>query len=123
MLHAKCRNPAELALVHILVRRSSPSRLVFIDNAGRPQHPEAKLNFRLLQGIDSFPETAVAMLRSGCLQKALLKSLYVDREFWESQGGSEGLRPWLQTLERRGQILLRHIQEHKLTVFRETSSP
>ncbi|NXD08705.1 F198A protein, partial [Nothocercus nigrocapillus] len=121
MLHAKCRNPAELALVHILVRRSAPSRLVFIDNAGRPQHPEAKLNFRLLQGIDSFPETAVAMLKSGCLQKALLKSLYVDREFWDSQGGSEGLRPLLQTLERRGQILLRHMQEHQLTVFRDAS--
>ncbi|XP_064362181.1 Golgi-associated kinase 1A isoform X1 [Dromaius novaehollandiae] len=121
MLHDKCRNPAELALVHILVRRSAPSRLVFIDNAGRPQHPEAKLNFRLLQGIESFPEMAVAMLKSGCLQNVLLKSLYVDREFWESQGGSEGLRPLLQTLERRGQILLQYIQEHKLTVFREPS--
>ncbi|NXE48002.1 F198A protein, partial [Casuarius casuarius] len=121
MLHDKCRNPAELALVHILVRRSAPSRLVFIDNAGRPQHPEAKLNFRLLQGIESFPETAVAMLKSGCLQNVLLKSLYVDQEFWESQGGSEGLRPLLQTLERRGQILLQYIQEHKLTVFREPS--
>ncbi|XP_062424458.1 Golgi-associated kinase 1A [Rhea pennata] len=121
MLRDKCRNPAELALVHILVRRSAPSHLVFIDNAGRPQHPEAKLNFRLLQGIESFPETAVAMLKSGCLQNVLLQSLYVDREFWESQGGSEGLKPLLQTLERRGQILLRHIQEHKLTVFREPS--
>ncbi|XP_068791667.1 Golgi-associated kinase 1A [Struthio camelus] len=121
MLHDKCRNPAELALVHILVRRSAPSRLVFIDNAGRPRHPEAKLNFRLLQGIESFPETAVAMLKSGCLQNVLLKSLYVDREFWESQGGSEGLRPLLQTLERRGQILLQYIQEHKLTVFRDPS--
>ncbi|XP_025923808.1 protein FAM198A [Apteryx rowi] len=120
-LHDKCQNPVELALVHILVRRSVPSHLVFIDNAGRPQHPEAKLNFRLLQGIESFPEMAVAMLKSGCLQNVLLKSLYVDREFWESQGGSEGLRPLLQTLERRGQILLQYIQEHKLTVFREPS--
>ncbi|NWH62169.1 F198A protein, partial [Geococcyx californianus] len=51
-LHEKCRNPVELMLVHVLVRRSAPSRLVFIDNAGRPQHPEEKLNFRLLQGID-----------------------------------------------------------------------
>ncbi|NWX83772.1 F198A protein, partial [Nothoprocta pentlandii] len=121
MLHAKCRNPAELALVHILVRRSAPSRLVFIDNAGRPQHPEAKLNFRLLQGIDSFPESAVAVLRSGCLQKMLLRSLYVDRELWDSQGGSEGLRPLLQTLERRAQIFLRYLREHNLALFRETA--
>ncbi|NXF75513.1 F198A protein, partial [Sclerurus mexicanus] len=116
MLHEKCRNPAELVLVHILVRRSAPSRLVFIDNAGKPQHPEEKLNFRLLQGIDSFPAAAVATLRSGRLQSLLLESLRVDRELWESQGGAEGLRPLLQTIDRRAQTLLRHIQEHDLTV-------
>ncbi|NXM66492.1 F198A protein, partial [Serilophus lunatus] len=116
MLHEKCRNPAELVLVHILVRRSAPSRLVFIDNAGRPQHPEEKLNFRLLQGIDSFPEVAVATLRSGRLQSLLLESLRMDREFWESQGGANGLRPLLQTIDRRAQILLWYIQEHNLTV-------
>ncbi|XP_077159353.1 Golgi-associated kinase 1A isoform X2 [Paroedura picta] len=120
LLHEKCRNPSELALVHILIRSSEPSRLVFIDNAGRPLHPEAKLNFRLLQGIDGFPETAVTVLRSGCLQNLLLQSLYVDEEFWGSQGGIEGLRPWLQTLDRRGQILLRYIQEHNLTVIKES---
>ncbi|NXA93307.1 F198A protein, partial [Melanocharis versteri] len=116
MLHEKCRNPAELVLVHILVRRSAPSRLVFIDNAGRPQHPEEKLNFRLLQGIDSFPAAAVARLRSGRLQSLLLESLRLDRELWESQGGAEGLRPLLRTIDRRAQILLRHIREHNLTV-------
>ncbi|NXD27469.1 F198A protein, partial [Spelaeornis formosus] len=120
MLHEKCRNPAELVLVHILVRRSSPSHLVFIDNAGRPQQPEEKLNFRLLQGIDSFPAAAVATLRSGRLQNLLLESLHLDRELWESQGGAEGLRPLLQTIDRRAQILLRHIQEHNLTVFEES---
>ncbi|NXB16088.1 F198A protein, partial [Rhagologus leucostigma] len=116
MLHEKCRNPAELVLVHILVRRSVPSRLVFIDNAGRPQHPEEKLNFRLLQGIDSFPAAAVATLRSGRLQSRLLESLRLDRELWESQGGAEGLRPLLRTIDRRARVLLRHIQEHNLTL-------
>ncbi|NXC14761.1 F198A protein, partial [Corythaeola cristata] len=120
MLHEKCRNPAELVLVHILVRRSAPSRLVFIDNAGRPQHPEEKLNFRLLQGIGSFPAAAVARLRSGRLQSLLLESLRVDRELWESQGGSEGLRPLLRTIDRRARILLRYIQEHNLTVFEDS---
>ncbi|XP_057287538.1 Golgi-associated kinase 1A [Pezoporus wallicus] len=120
MLHEKCRNPAELVLVHILVRRSAPSRLVFIDNAGKPQHPEEKLNFRLLQGIDSFPAAAVATLRSGRLQSLLLQSLRVDRELWESQGGAEGLRPLLRTIERRARILLRHIREHSLTVFEDS---
>ncbi|XP_056194631.1 Golgi-associated kinase 1A, partial [Falco biarmicus] len=120
MLHEKCRNPAELVLVHILVRRSAPSRLVFIDNAGRLQHPEEKLNFRLLQGIDSFPAAAVATLRSGRLQNLLLESLHVDRELWESQGGAEGLRPLLRTIDRRARILLRYIQERNLTVFEDS---
>ncbi|NXP11094.1 F198A protein, partial [Thinocorus orbignyianus] len=119
-LHEKCRNPAELVLVHILVRKSSPSRLVFIDNAGRPQHPEEKLNFRLLQGIDSFPAAAVATLRSGRLQSLLLESLRVDKELWESQGGAKGLRPLLQTIGRRARILLRYILEHNLTTFEDS---
>ncbi|NXT26966.1 F198A protein, partial [Syrrhaptes paradoxus] len=117
MLHEKCRNPAELVLVHILVRRSAPSRLVFIDNAGRPQHPEEKLNFRLLQGIDRFPAAAVATLQSGRLQSLMLESLHMDQELWESQGGAKGLRPLLQTIDRRARVLLRYIQEHNLTVF------
>ncbi|XP_077772481.1 Golgi-associated kinase 1A isoform X1 [Podarcis muralis] len=121
LLHEKCQNPAELVLVHILIRRSKPSHLVFIDNAGRPGHPDAKLNFRLLQGIDGFPETAVTVLKSGCLQNLLLQSLYVDEEFWGNQGGREGMKQWLQTIDRRGQILLMYIQEHNLTVTKESS--
>ncbi|XP_053455747.1 Golgi-associated kinase 1A [Nycticebus coucang] len=117
-LREKCQNPAELRLVHILVRSSKPSHLVFIDNAGNLQHPEDKLNFRLLEGIDRFPETAVKVLASGCLQNLLLKSLQMDPVFWESQGGEKGLRQVLQTLEQRGQVLLGHIWKHNLTLFR-----
>ncbi|XP_043823413.1 Golgi-associated kinase 1A [Dromiciops gliroides] len=118
-LREKCRNPSELLLVHILVRESDPSRLVYIDNAGKPLHPETKLNFRLLEGIDGFPESAVNILASGCLENMLLKSLRMDPEFWESQGGLQGLKPLLQTIEGRGQILLEHIRDRNLTLFRE----
>ncbi|XP_072535730.1 uncharacterized protein gask1a isoform X2 [Salminus brasiliensis] len=52
LLNAKCANPSNLMLVHILVRKADPSRLVFIDNAGRPHHPHDNLNFRLVEGID-----------------------------------------------------------------------
>lgn len=62
----------------------------------------------------------MAVLRSGCLAHRLLKSLYTDQELWESQGGAVGLWPLLQVLERRGQILLRYLQEHNLTVVRDT---
>ncbi|KAJ0065797.1 hypothetical protein NL108_000012, partial [Boleophthalmus pectinirostris] len=51
-LHSRCGNTRDLQLVHILVRKAEPSRLVFIDNAGRPLQPVDNLNFRLLQGID-----------------------------------------------------------------------
>lgn len=106
-------------MVHILVRGSDPSHLVYIDNAGNLQHPEDKLNFRLLEGITGFPESAVQVLASGCLQKLLLLSLRMDPVFWESQGGRQGLKQVLQTLERRGQVLLEHIRKHNLTLFRD----
>ncbi|XP_058411942.1 Golgi-associated kinase 1A [Diceros bicornis minor] len=118
-LREKCQNPGELRLVHILVRSSDPSHLVYIDNAGNLQHPEDKLNFRLLEGIDGFPESAVKVLASGCLENMLLKSLQMDPVFWESQGGGQGLKQVLQTLERRGQVLLEHIRKHNLTLFRD----
>lgn len=118
-LREKCRNPAELRLVHILVRSSDPSRLVYIDNAANLQHPEDKLNFRLLEGIRGFPESAVKVLASGCLQSLLLRSLRMDPVFWESHGGTPGLKQGLQNLERRGQVLLAHIQRHNLTLFRD----
>ncbi|XP_073757490.1 Golgi-associated kinase 1A isoform X1 [Callorhinus ursinus] len=121
-LREKCRNPSELRLVHILVRSSDPSHLVYIDNAGNLQHREDKLNFRLLEGIAGFPESAVQVLASGCLQNMLLKSLRMDPVFWESQGGKQGLKRVLRTLERRGRVLLEHIRKHNLTLFREEAS-
>lgn len=66
-----------------------------------------------------FPESVVRVLASGCLQNLLLKSLQIDQVFWESQGGARGLKQALETLERRGQVLLRHIQRHNLTLFRD----
>lgn len=69
-----------------------------------------------------FPESAVKVLASGCLQNMLLKSLWMDPVFWQSQGGRRGLERVLQTLERRGQVLLEHIREHNLTLFKDEDS-
>ncbi|XP_032375422.1 uncharacterized protein gask1a [Etheostoma spectabile] len=118
-LHAKCGSTKDLLLVHILVRKADPSRLVFIDNAGRPQQSTNNLNFLLVEGIDEFPERAVSVLQSGCLHSLLLRSLYTDREFWDSRGGASGLRPLIHTVERRGQILLQHIRDRKLQLNRD----
>ncbi|XP_034083851.1 uncharacterized protein gask1a isoform X3 [Gymnodraco acuticeps] len=110
-----------LALFDFLlqVRRADPSRLVFIDNAGRPQQSANNLNFRLVEGIDEFPENAVSVFQSGCLESLLLRSLYTDREFWDSQGGASGLRTLIHTVEQRGKILLQHIGDKKLHVNRD----
>ncbi|CAJ1061393.1 Golgi-associated kinase 1A isoform X2 [Xyrichtys novacula] len=110
-----------LALFDFLlqVRKADPSRLVFIDNAGRPEQSSDNLNFRLVEGIDEFPERAVSVLRSGCLEDLLLHSLYTDWEFWDSQGGASGLRPLIQTVEHRGKILLQHIRDKKLRLERD----
>ncbi|XP_074510599.1 uncharacterized protein gask1a [Sebastes fasciatus] len=119
LLHAKCSNTKDLLLVHILVRKADPSRLVFIDNAGRPEQSTNNLNFRLVEGIDEFPEKAVSVLQSGCLGSLLLRSLYTDREFWDSQGGASGLRPLLHAVEHRGKVLLQHIRDKKLQLNRD----
>uniref|UniRef100_A0A3Q1F433 Golgi associated kinase 1A n=1 Tax=Acanthochromis polyacanthus TaxID=80966 RepID=A0A3Q1F433_9TELE len=119
LLHAKCGNTKDLKLVHILVRKADPSRLVFIDNAGRPQQSTDNLNFRLVEGIDEFPEKAVSVLHSGCLENLLLRSLYTDREFWDSHGGAGGLRPLIQVVQQRGNILLQHIRDKKLRLKRD----
>ncbi|XP_071325890.1 uncharacterized protein gask1a isoform X2 [Trachinotus anak] len=119
LLHDKCHNTKDLLLVHILVRKADPSRLVFIDNAGRPHQSANNLNFRLVEGIDEFPEKAVSVLQSGCLESLLLRSLYTDREFWESRGGLSGLRPLIHLVEQRGKILLQHIRDRKLQLNRD----
>lgn len=62
----------------------------------------------------------MAVLRSGRLQSLLLESLRLDRELWESQGGAEGLRALLRTIDRRARVLLRHIGEHNLTLFEDS---
>ncbi|KAL2083878.1 hypothetical protein ACEWY4_019396 [Coilia grayii] len=132
MLHVKCKSPKDLLLVHILasifsfiyicifnVRTADPSKLVFIDNAGRPQHPHDNLNFRLVEGIDEFPERAVSILESGCLETMLLRSLSADPELWRSRGGAEGLRPIVRTIQQRGTILLQHIQNRRLRLNKD----
>ncbi|KAI4871271.1 hypothetical protein NFI96_019800, partial [Prochilodus magdalenae] len=114
LLNVKCANPKDLMLVHILVRGSDHSRLVFIDNAGRPHHPHDNLNFRLVEGIDEFPERALRVLQSGCLEQLLLRSLSVDKELWESRGGASGLRATIHTVQQRARALFQHLREKGL---------
>uniref|UniRef100_A0AAY4CM58 Golgi associated kinase 1A n=1 Tax=Denticeps clupeoides TaxID=299321 RepID=A0AAY4CM58_9TELE len=113
LLRVKCSNSRNLGLVHILVRSSDPSRLVFIDNAGRPHQPHDNLDLRLLEGVDEFPDRAVSVLQSGCLEKLLLRSLSLDAELWRARGGAAGLKPFVRAIQQRGGVLLRHVCPYK----------
>ncbi|KAM4581516.1 Golgi-associated kinase 1A isoform 2-T2 [Odontesthes bonariensis] len=119
LLHVQCGSSKDLQLVHILVRGTDPSKLVFIDNAGRPKQSSDNLNFRLVEGIDEFPERAVSVLHSGCLESLLLHSLYTDKEFWDSCGGASGIRPLVHMVEQRGKILLKYIRDKNLQLKRD----
>ncbi|XP_007904589.2 uncharacterized protein gask1a [Callorhinchus milii] len=119
LLRENCRSLKEQALVHILVRKGDPSRLVYIDNAARLLQPEDNLNFRLLEGIDELPLHAVSVLKSGCFRDMLLRSLYADREFWESHKGIKEVQKLVHTVERRSQLLLNYIQEKNIQVVTE----
>ncbi|XP_078254552.1 Golgi-associated kinase 1A [Rhinoraja longicauda] len=119
LLHEKCSNLKEQLLVHILVRKGNPSQLVYIDNAARLLQANDNLNFRLLEGIDEFPAHAVKFMQSGCLRSRLLKSLRMDREFWDSHNGIKGLKKFVQVIEKRAQILLNYIQEKDIKLVHD----
>lgn len=64
--------------------------------------------------IGRFPERAISVLQSGCLEQLLLRSLSMDKELWVSQGGAAGLRATIYTLQHRARILLQHIQNKRV---------
>lgn len=51
--------PAHSMCVCVQVRKADPSRLVFIDNAGRPQQSNDNLNFRLVEGVDEWVQSTI----------------------------------------------------------------
>uniref|UniRef100_A0A8C2SP48 Golgi associated kinase 1B n=1 Tax=Coturnix japonica TaxID=93934 RepID=A0A8C2SP48_COTJA len=73
---------------------------------------EDNLDFKILQGINEFPESAVSVLRSQRLREKLLQSLFLDKVYWESQGGRKGIEKLIDVIERRSKILLTYINAH-----------
>ncbi|XP_078679418.1 Golgi-associated kinase 1B-like [Branchiostoma floridae x Branchiostoma belcheri] len=114
--HLECKTPDVLMLVHMLTRNSDRSRLVYIDNAGRPFRSRKNLDWRLLQGIDQFPEGPIALLRDPArLRRSLLQSLYIDRTFWKSIGTKTALEV-VQNVVNRGQLLVKYIDKYNIAV-------
>ncbi|XP_041119432.1 Golgi-associated kinase 1B-like [Polyodon spathula] len=116
-LHLKCDDQDSVELVHIIQRKLDPRHLVFIDNRGYFDRGEDNLDFKLLKGIKELPESAVSVLKSQRLRERLLQSLFLDKVYWESQGGRQGIEKLIDVIERRAKILLTYINAHGIKVI------
>uniref|UniRef100_G1MSF3 Golgi associated kinase 1B n=1 Tax=Meleagris gallopavo TaxID=9103 RepID=G1MSF3_MELGA len=111
-LALRCSDQDAVDLTHIVQRRHDQRHLAFIDNKGFFDRSEDNLDFKILQGINEFPESAVSVLRSQRLREKLLQSLFLDKVYWESQGGRKGIEKLIDVIERRSKILLTYINAH-----------
>ncbi|KFO74346.1 Protein FAM198B [Cuculus canorus] len=116
-LKLKCGDQDAVDLTHIVQRRHDQRHLVFINNKGFFDRNEDNLDFKILQGINEFPESAVSVLRSQRLREKLLQSLFLDKIYWESQGGRKGIEKLIDVIERRSKILLTYINAHGARVL------
>ncbi|KAJ7409196.1 Protein FAM198B [Willisornis vidua] len=116
-LKLKCNDQDAVDLTHIVQRRHDQRHLTFIDNKGFFDRNEDNLDFKILQGINEFPESAVSVLRSQHLREKLLQSLFLDKIYWESQGGRKGIEKLIDVIERRSKILLTYINAHGAKVL------
>ncbi|XP_067104462.1 Golgi-associated kinase 1B [Osmerus mordax] len=114
--HADCGDEDSIALANIIHRGDDPRHLVFSDNKGFFDRDEDNLDFKLLEGIKELPEHAVGVLRSQRLRERLLQALFLDRVYWESQGGRQGIERLIDVIERRARVLLTYINAHGVRV-------
>ncbi|XP_070533865.1 Golgi-associated kinase 1A-like isoform X2 [Ptychodera flava] len=112
----KCGNVSGHFLVHIFTRKEDPSRLVYIDNMFNINRTLNHLNYRLLEGIREVPEGPINVLKSGKLRDRLKESLQVDVGFWKSLVGENSADALIDIIERRAEILLRHIEEYNIAL-------
>ncbi|XP_023579419.1 protein FAM198B [Octodon degus] len=116
-LRLNCHDQNAASLSHIIQRKHDPRHLVFLDNKGFFDRSEDNLNFKLLEGIKEFPESAVSVLKSQHLRQKLLQSLFLDKVYWESQGGRQGIEKLIDVVERRARILMTYINAHGASVL------
>ncbi|XP_007530448.2 Golgi-associated kinase 1B isoform X2 [Erinaceus europaeus] len=116
-LRPKCDRQDYVPLTHIMQRKHDPRHLVFIDNKAFFDRSEDNLNFKLLEGIKEFPESAISVLKSQHLRQKLLQSLFLDKVYWESQGGRQGIEKLIDVVEQRAKILLTYINAHGARVL------
>ncbi|XP_005076202.1 Golgi-associated kinase 1B [Mesocricetus auratus] len=116
-LRPNCDDQNSVTLAHIIQRKNDPRHLVFINNKGFFDRSEDNLNFKLLEGIREFPDSAVSVLKSQHLRQKLLQSLFLDKVYWESQGGRQGIEKLIDVVEQRARILVTYINAHGVKVL------
>ncbi|XP_694732.3 Golgi-associated kinase 1B isoform X1 [Danio rerio] len=114
--HEECRDKDSIELTHIIHRRHDPHHLVFFNNKGYFDRDEDNLDFRLLEGIKELPDQCVSVLMSQRLREKLLQSLFLDQQYWDSQGGRQGIEKLIDVIERRAKVLLTYINAHGIKV-------
>ncbi|KAG1954353.1 Golgi-associated kinase 1B [Pimephales promelas] len=114
--HEECTDKDSIELTHIIHRRHDPHHLVFFYNKGYFDRDEDNLDFRLLDGIKELPDQSVSVLRSQRLREKLLQSLFLDQQYWDSQGGRQGIEKLIDVIERRAKVLLTYINAHGIQV-------
>ncbi|XP_078533116.1 Golgi-associated kinase 1B [Lissotriton helveticus] len=117
-LEKKCEEYGSAALAHIVQRKQDRRHLVWINNKGFFDRSEENLDFKLLEGIQELPESAVSVLKSQHLREKLLQSFFLDKVYWDSQGGRQGIEKLIDVIERRAKILLTYINAHGIKVMR-----
>lgn len=114
--HGECKDKESVELTHIFHRKHDPRHLVFLNNKGYFDRDEENLNFKLLEGIKELPEQSISVLRSQRLREKLLQSLFLDQQYWESQGGRQGIEKLIDVIERRAKVLLTYVNAHGIKV-------
>lgn len=114
--HEECKDKDRVELTHIFHRKRDPHHLVFLNNKGYFDRDEENLNFKLLEGIKELPDQSISVLRSQRLREKLLQSLFLDQQYWESQGGRQGIEKLIDVIERRAKVLLTYINAHGIKV-------
>lgn len=97
------------------------SQSIFIEQIAITQHKycnsEWWQSWWISLCFSRFPESAVSVLRSQHLREKLLQSLFLDKIYWESQGGRRGIEKLIDVIERRSKILLTYINAHGAKVL------
>lgn len=97
------------------------SQCIFIELIAKPQHKYCNSewwpSWLISLCFSRFPESAVSVLKSQRLREKLLQSLFLDKIYWESQGGRKGIEKLIDVIERRSKILLTYINAHGAKVL------